>query len=147
MRIFNRKNPGFYIDPEGYIFPVSDLHAQRVIVVNGYLDIVPDATHTNIFDSVYANTPLADLFELNRMIRKNSFLKSQISQIYVNSNNEFDFTPQLGNHLIRFGTMEDAQKKLDNLDVFYRKALIGEGWDKFNEINLKYKNQVVCKRK
>jgi len=81
------------------------------------------------------------------LINQNKFLKAQISEIYLNSKGEFDLIPQLGNHLIRFGTMEDASTKLNNLDIFYRKALIGEGWDKYETINLKYKNQVVCKRK
>lgn len=90
---------------------------------------------------------MADLLKLTELINQNIFLKAQISEIYVNSKGEYDLIPQLGNHLIRFGTMNDARAKLNNLDIFYRKALICEGWDKYETINLKYKNQVVCKRK
>lgn len=147
LRIFNQKQPGFYIDESGNIFPLSDQYTPRVMIVNGYIDIKTEQSVLNIYDSIYAKTCLVDLFRLNSLISQDKFLKAQISEIYVNSKGEFDLIPQLGNHLIRFGTMEDAENKINKLDIFYRKALIGEGWDKYEIINLKYKNQVVCKRK
>lgn len=146
-RIYNRKNDGFYIDYAGNIFPLSKSYTARVIIINGYIDVKPLMEHPNIYDTVYVDTQLADLLDLCKLISANNFLNAQIGQIYVNSRHEFDLIPQLGNHLIKFGTMDDASIKLDNLDVFYKKALIGEGWDKYEIINLKYKNQVVCKRK
>jgi cell division protein FtsQ len=147
VRIYNQNHTGFYVDYDGNILPLSNDFTPRVLIANGYINITPDIKKINIFDSVYAKTKLVDLFELTKLISENQFLKAQISEIYVNSRGEFDLIPQLGNHLIRFGTMEDAKIKLNNLDIFYKKALIGEGWNKYETINLKYKNQVVCKRK
>ncbi len=147
MRIFNRKSDGFYIDHSGNLFPLSNNYTPRVMIANGYIDVIPNDDKINIYDSVYADTHLVDLFELTRLINKNKFLAAQVGQIYVNSRGEFDLVPLLGNHIIKFGTMEDAGIKLDNLDTFYKKALMSEGWEKYATINLKYKNQVICKRK
>jgi len=147
LRVFNRNQPGFYVDQQGNIFPLNDNFTPRVMIANGYIDIKSNHNEKSIYDSAYDKTCLVDLFKLTEMINQNKFLKAQISEIYVNSKGEYDLIPQLGNHLIRFGTMENAQLKLKNLDIFYKKALMGEGWDKYETINLKYKNQVVCKRK
>ena len=147
LRIFNRKNDGFYIDHSGNIFPLSSEYTPRVLIASGYIDAIQQADKISIYDSVYSNTHLVDLFELTRLINENKFLAAQIGQIYVNSRGEFDMVPLLGNHIIKFGTMEDAKTKLGNLDTFYKKALLGEGWEKYAIINLKYKNQVICKRK
>lgn len=147
LRIYNRKNKGFYIDRTGYIFPLNEDYTPKVIIANGYIDALPILNKDNVFDSAYHHTQLPNLFILAKLISKNEFLNAQIGQIYVNSRGEIDLVPQLGIHLIKFGTIADAAAKLDNLDVFYKKALIREGWEKYETINLKYKNQVVCKRK
>ncbi len=147
LRVFNKKNAGFYIDNKGKIFPLSENYAPRVLIANGYFDVPYRKGHPDVFDSVYHDTPLANLFTLTQLIRKDNFLNAQISQIYVNSKGEFDLVPELGNHLIRLGTMDDAEGKLQKLELFYKKALVREGWDKYEIINLKYKNQVVCEKK
>jgi len=147
LRIYNKNHTGFYIDYDGNILPLSNDFTPRVLIANGYIDVTPIKEMSNIYDSIYTKTKLVDLLELTKLISENKFLTAQISEIYVNSRGELDLIPQLGNHLIRFGTLEDAKIKLNNLDIFYKKALIGEGWNKYETINLKYKNQVVCKRK
>ena len=147
LRIYNRNNKGFYIDDKGYIFPLSKNYTAHVLIANGYIDVNYQNEHPNIFDTTYKNTQLPELFRLTQLIRNNKFLQAQISQVYVNSKDEFDLIPELGNHLIQFGKMEDASRKLENLEIFYKQALLKEGWEKYRTINLKYKNQVVCEKK
>ena len=74
-------------------------------------------------------------------------LKAQINQIYVNSKGEYDLIPELGDHVVQFGTIENAQNKLCNLGAFYRKTLTSNDWDNYKIINLTYKDQIVCTKK
>jgi cell division protein FtsQ len=153
LRIFNQNNKGYYIDKNAGILPLSNQFSSRVLVANGYIDVPYLKGFNSIFDSVYNTTSASDsallvaLFTLTKIISQSNFLQAQISQIYVNSKGEFDLIPQLGNQLIHFGSMEDAEEKLDKLELFYKKALVKEGWEKYKTINLKYKNQVVCTKK
>lgn len=147
LRIYNRKQDGFYIDHSGNMIPLSTNYTPRVLIANGYINVSMNEQHDNIYDTIYAKTPLLDLFKITKLIHQNKFLKAQIGQIYVNSQGEYDLIPQLGTHLIRLGSIEDVNQKLEDLELFYKKALIREGWDKYEIISLKYKNQVVCKRK
>lgn len=144
LRIFNQNSEGYYIDENAGILPLSSNYTPRVLIVNGYLNTSHVKPFNNINDSIYSSTHLKDLLKLTKLINQNPFLKAQISQIYINSKGEYDMIPQLGDQLIQFGKMDNAEKKLNKLEVFYKQALVKAGWEKYKTINLKYKNQVVC---
>ncbi len=144
VRIFPRHSDGFYISKEGTIFPLSERYASRVLIANGYLETNYQKDHPDIFDTLYQDQPLADIYRLAKLISANPFLRAQISQIYVNSKKEFDLIPELGEHIIQMGTMENVEDKLANLEIWYKKAMTREDWNKYKIINIKYKNQVVC---
>ncbi|MDE7122884.1 MAG: hypothetical protein K2N93_00825, partial [Alistipes sp.] len=59
---------------------------------------------------------------------------------------EVDLVPRSGNHLVRFGRLENRQRKLAKLMRFYRSGLAGIGWGEYRTIDLRYEGQVVCKR-
>lgn len=147
LRVFNQNNEGYYVDENAGILPLSSKYTPRVLIANGYLNSPYVKPFKNINDSIYHSSHLKDLFILTKLINQNLFLKAQISQIYINSKDEFDMIPQLGNQLIQFGTIDDAENKLHKLEVFYKKALVKAGWEKYETINLQFKGQVVCSRK
>lgn len=147
IRIYDSGKEGFYIDDNGEIFPVSRQFAPRIIIANGHIKDKVTDHNSNISDSIYHNTVLLELFRLTQLINQNELLKVQINQIYVNSKGEFDLIPELGNHLVQFGTMDNADVKLRNLDAYYRKYLKTHNWDNYETINLTYKDQIVCTKK
>jgi cell division protein FtsQ len=66
----------------------------------------------------------------------------------VNSG-DFVLVPQVGSHTIIFGSArsdEEVKEKMDKLKVFYQEGLPFEGWNKYETINLKFRNQIVCKK-
>ncbi len=146
IRIFT-DDDSFYLDKDGDIFPVSDNYSPRVTVANGYVGKWTDIYKTNIFDSVYDNSKLKDLYILNSMINDYPLLGSQIEQLYINSKNDYDLVPELGNHIIQLGNLSDIETKLRNLNAFYLKILLTEKWDSYKSINMTYKNQIVCTKK
>ena len=147
IRIYNSEGNSFYLDKEGAIFPISRQYAPRVLIANGYIKEEVINPIGNIIDSIYNNSTYRDLFKLTQLINKNSLLKAQINQIYINSKGNFDLIPELGNHLIQFGTMVDADIKIKYLDAYYKKYLKTSIWDSYKTINLTYKDQIVCTKK
>ncbi len=147
IRIYDSGNEGFYIDKNGDILPISRQFAPRVTIANGYIvDKITDF-NSNIVDTIYRNTVLQELFYLTLLINQNELLKAQINQIYVNSKGEYDLIPELGNHIVQFGTFDNAQIKLRNLIAYYKKYLKTSNWDSYKTINLTYKDQIVCTKK
>ncbi len=87
-----------------------------------------------------------NLYRLGMFIMKNDFLKALIEEVYVNKNGEFELIPRLRNQLIIFGTTENMNEKFERLMIFYKKGLSITGWQRYNVINIKFRNQVICSK-
>ncbi len=152
LRIINRKYESFYLDESGALLPVNPNFSARVLVANGAINdsyIKNPNYRVNILalsDSVFYDSLLTNLYKLTMYISHDNFLKAQIAQIYVNESSEFELIPRLGNHVILLGKAEDLDEKFRRLYAFYRFGLNKIGWNKYNIINIKYKNQVICSK-
>lgn len=147
IRFYNKVGKSVYVDGQGDFIPESERYTPRVMIISGY--IVDEITNTksNINDTVYSKTQYPEVYKLATEILANPFLSVQISQIYLNSKGEYDLIPELGDHIVKFGTMERCTRKLENLEAYYRKNMVTENWDNYSTINLKYKDQIVCTKK
>jgi cell division protein FtsQ len=152
LRIINQKYESFYLDESGALLPVNPNFSARVLVANGIIDasyVKNPNYRVNILalsDSVFYDSLLTNLYKLTMYITHDKFLKAQIAQIYVNEANEFELIPRIGNHIIQLGKAEDLDDKFKRLYAFYRFGLNKIGWNKYNVINIQYKNQVVCSK-
>ncbi len=150
VRVFS-KNGSYYIDENGSLMPLSNKYAARLLIVSGDLN-EPFAkrykfNYNNLSDSLVDKTILDDIYKLANFIDKSEFWKAQIEQIAVNKVSEFELIPKVGNHKIVFGGTSNLEGKFEKLMIFYKKGLSKTGWNEYSEINLKYKNQVVCKKR
>ncbi len=85
------------------------------------------------------NSILKDIYYLVNYINRNNFWSAQIDQIFVDSNNEIDLIPRVGNHIVHLGTADNYEGKLRNLQSFYDKVLPEVGWNKYSTINLAFR--------
>lgn len=149
IRVINSTGDGYYIDLDAKLMPLSDKYTAHVLVISGNINqslaqnivknlaIPSDGTLKN--DSL-----LNDLYTIGKFIYSNKLWKSQIEQIYITENNEIEMIPRIGFQTIIFGTIEDYEKKFIKLDAIYNYGFNNVGWNKYKDINLKYKNQVIC---
>ena len=152
LRIINRKFESFYLDESGAMLPVNPNFSARAIVANGIIDY-SYAKNPNyrvnvlsLSDSVMYDSLLTNLYKLAMYITHDKFLKVQIGEIYVDERGEFELIPRVGNHTILFGKAEDMDEKFKKLFAFYKLGLNRIGWNKYNVVNIKFKNQVVCSK-
>jgi len=92
----------------------------------------------------YKKEDLRKLLFVSKKLNRYPFLKSLISEIYLNSNREFDLIPIIGSQVIKLGDTTNIDHKLENLVIFYKRSLVYEGWDKYKTLNLKFRNQIIC---
>jgi cell division protein FtsQ len=141
LRIVNNEGDSYYLDQQGGKMPISTAFTARVPVASG-----------NIFEG-YRNRDsiesfvLRELFKIATYVDKDAFWKAQIEQIFVTAESELILVPKVGNHTIYFGNTDDMEAKFNKLMVFYKEALSRVGWDKYNSIDLRFRNQIVCKKK
>mgnify|MGYP006279865647 FL=1 len=167
IRIMPGGREGFYLDREGTIMPLSERFTPLILLATGNIP----SPEGNIFSSE-GNLPssegnlsssegnlsssegnrntegrLEEIYRFARYIDSHPFWKDQIVQIYVNSEGEYELIPRVGAHHILLGEMEQWQKKLRNLELLYRQGFARYGWNTYEQINLKYSNQVICTKR
>ena len=129
VRISPKEGKDFYMDSEGSIFGLSHNYTEHLLIANG-----------NIQDS----TDYMTVLDLAKYLSSDSLWNAQIVQIYLKENKEIELVPRVGNHTILLGDITNYQEKLRKLYLFYEKGVNQVGWNDYKEINLKFRNQIVC---
>lgn len=150
VRIYTN-NESYYMDEGGYLMPLSQRYTARVLIIHGEINEPQKKRNqinfSSLNDSIKDKTFLDDIYMIASYIDKNKFWKAQIEQVYVNKELELELIPKVGNHKIVFGKVDNLESKFEKLMIFYKKGLSKTGWNEYSEINLKYKDQVVCTKR
>ncbi len=150
IRVINRSNESYYIDRNGYLFPLSGLHTARVMVATGNIatGYTPGRNANGIGegDAEADMRNLSDLFSLASFIHNDPFWRAFIDHIHLQSNGKFELIPKNGAHTIEFGKAHQMDEKFSKLRLFYLNSLSQTGWHYYNRINLEYHNQIICSR-
>ena len=132
LRVFVATGESYYIDEHGHSMAVSSRYAAYLPVASG---------------SIEKTFAKSDLYKFALFLHKHNFWNNQIEQIFVYPNKEIELTPRVGDFRIFLGSFDDFEEKMNHLQLFYEQAIPKVGWDKYEMINLKYKNQIVCTKR
>lgn len=150
LRIFDEKGNTYYIDLDGAIIPYSEKFVSHILVASGK---IPGPENINepfelVGSKEITNEPILDqIYTLGRYIFMDDFFKNQFVQIYINRQNEIELIPRVGSHIIIIGNLDDYKTKLENLKAMYEIGFKSKDWNDYININLKYKNQVICSKR
>jgi cell division protein FtsQ len=150
MRIITKSNDNLYIDDECKVMPVCNYYSASVIVVTGEIDdnfVNPGYMPRVQSDTISGDVSLRKLFDFVNFINKHELWKAQFQQIYVTSKMEAELVPRVGNHIIILGPLENYRYKLGKLEALYKKGFAITDWNIYSSINLKYSDQVICKKR
>jgi cell division protein FtsQ len=127
-----------YIGSDGTTLSTSEKFTSRVIVIDG--EYAPKLVSEDFLKSEDGQ----HYFHLLKTIDENKFWKAQLSQITIDRSGEVIFYPQLGRQTIYFGKPDNMEEKFNNLGLFYTKIIPSKGWNTYQTVNLKFKNQLIC---
>ncbi len=139
VRIIDNNGLNYYFDAEGKKIPTSKYFTARVPVATGYLPAY-------FKEYQVTDNALHDVFKLAKFLKKNELLDAMVSQISVEKSGDIILSPEFGKTKIVLGRADHLTEKFKKLLIFYKEAIPHEGWRKYKTINLKFANQVVCKR-
>lgn len=140
-RIIDNNGLNYYLDKNGIRMPPSKYFSARVLVITG-------AVTPHVADFLGRKKyGLKDVFNLVLRLKDDPFYGTFIQQIQVDAGGEFTLVPVLGDQKIRIGSIDDLEDKLQRIRVFYDEAMPYEGWRKYASISVKFKGQIVCKKK
>ncbi len=135
VRVFEQNGGSCYMDNTLHTMPVKpQINFYTSVVTN-----VPALGNDSVSWAVKQN-----IATMVRRIQADTFWNVQISQVVFDSGFTFQLLPVLGDQVIMFGDTSHAAEKFSNLYAFYNKVLNRIGWDKYEKLDLRFKNQVIA---
>ncbi|MDB9960648.1 cell division protein FtsQ/DivIB [Oceanihabitans sp.] len=121
-------NASFYIDEEGSYMPLSSNFSARVPIVTGFV----------------RKEALSNVLQIAQKVYNDEFLKKYVIEIHQNEDSSIDLRLRQSSFIVHLGRLNQLDKKVNNLKVFYQKALKEKTLNNYSKINLQFDNQVVC---
>lgn len=138
-RLVQDDGPDAYIAEDGTVMPTSDDFTSRVIIISGsYVKNILTQQNLNEFEEG------KQLMSMINYINKDKFWRAQASQLDISKDGKVFIIPQVTDQLVEFGKPINIEEKFLKLKVFYKKVLPQMGWNKYERVNLEYKDQVVA---
>ncbi len=129
LRVANEGN--YFVDNHRQIMPLRSTTATYVPVVTG---------------RVSKRMACEELFDFVLWLQDSKFWDAQIEQINVNEQLEIELVPRVGSGTILLGRLDnDYPKRLNKLKKLYTEGFQTIGWKSYREIDLRYKDQIVCR--
>jgi cell division protein FtsQ len=125
-----------YITTEGLIIPTSPSYTSRVLILEGaYAEQLMD--HGSV-DS------MPELMPLIEFVTGDEFWSAQVNELEINRKDDIRLHQQVGKQVIEFGDALDFESKFRRIEVLYKEILPRKGWNAYERISVKFKNQIVC---
>lgn len=122
----------YYLDKFGGKIPISTKYTANVLVATG------------TFNEQFAKE---ELLPFILFLENNEFWNAQIEQVQIERNGDVILIPLVGDQIIELGSLKNYQGKLRNMKAFYTQVLAKNNWDKYKSVSLKYKDQVIAKKR
>lgn len=129
-----------YLTQEGETLALSSSFTSRVPLVR-----MPYALKNTSAKWYISTHPQHLLWKMLQNIQKDPFWRAQIATLLLNRNGELQIHTQLSRQVVYFGTPEESSQKFEKLQIFYTHILPQRGWNKYRKVDIRFKNQIVCK--
>jgi len=139
-RVFTVSGNSFYIDKTATRLPLRQLSVIRLPIFTGF---PTEQEKLSKPDSVL----LSDILHFAIIVKQDSFFLSQIAQINIALNGDFEMIPALGDHTVLFGTVENIEDKLNRLYTFYKKVWPSSGINAYQVLDLRFDHQLLALKK
>jgi len=135
IRVFEESGHSYYLDADLNAMPLSDRYVHYTPMITGAPQLRDDSSSRGVKLS---------MLSLVSHIAGNKFWNAQIAQIVINKDNTFELIPILGKQRILLGDTSRVPEKLNNLLAFYQQVENKVGWEKYEVIDLRFRDQVVA---
>ena len=121
----------YYVDDDATYMPLSTNYSARVPLVTGVVD--KDNLH--------------NVAVVARKVQNDEFLKDNVVEIHQHENKSIDLKFRKDDFVIQLGSLNQLDKKINNLKAFYQKAMRDSTLSKYSVVNLRFDQQVICTKK
>ena len=137
-RLMSKKMNDRYISNNGEVLPLSKRYTARVVLIDGYY-----ADNAKLYDLTKTAYD-KQLMDLLKYIDRDKFWKAQIAQLNIDRKGNISIYTQVSKQVVEFGKPVDIAEKFLKLKLFYKNILPAKGWNNYNRVSVKFKDQIVC---
>lgn len=147
-----KSQQSYYIDDDWKIMETTKSYKLPVLLGDIYENL-EKYKHYPVYKIVQSEdlkqiSVFDDAYIVFNCILKDSTIYHFTDYVYINKNQEITLYPTIGKFKITFGSSEYFQEKINKFKLFILNGLNkNDSWNKYSEINLKYKNLVYCTKK
>jgi cell division protein FtsQ len=127
--------------------PTELAHPARVLVVTGALN-EPGARDGVIdilgSDSLRSRFLSDDIHRIATFIQRDPFWDALVDQLVVRADGQFELVPKVGGQRILIGDGSSLEQRFAKLRLFYAKGMPMTDWRRYDRIDLRFADQVVC---
>lgn len=139
---------GFYVDAGGYIFPLNKNYTAPVITISGHIPVDNgDAQYKGEARTAQERKWISDVIAMTGYINGSKAWRKSISAIEVTSGGDIEVSLSRGSEKFIFGSPEDIEDKFSKIEKYYGYIVPDKGDDYYGTVNLKYKQQIICRQK
>ena len=145
IRLICSNHEQFYLDENGFRMPVSDNFSAPVLLANGNIP-EPVEEVKSVFQKEAEGHIVQDIFQLASWIDQHTFWQEMVQQVYIGPTGDMSLITRVGDQKVVIGNADNLDEKFAKLIAFYKGGLNRTGWNLYSEINLKFEDQVVCRK-
>lgn len=168
FRIIAASGNSCYVDRMGLCMGLSDNYTARTVVVNGRISLPgesdlrfqrdPDPVQLLLNDSLLLNHDdgmdardgwmqfWRKFYDFMLYVDSDPFWRAQFAQVWIENQQSIELIPRVGGHTVLLGSLDDYEYKLNKLWSLYRAGLPGKGLNAYSLLDLRFANQVVCRK-
>ena len=131
-RVFDSAGTNYYINRSGKRMQASIRYSMDVPVITGnFAGRITPSLAFPLLDYLNTDPDMAAL----------------TSSINIAPNSDVILVPSIKGHVVNLGDSADLPNKMARLKVFYKKVMPVKGWEYYDTISVKWRGQVVARRR
>ncbi len=138
-RLFLPDGASVYLDAHYTTLPLKTTDVLKLPVFTNFTLL---KRPLNATDSATMNR----IVGLSRYIRADEFWMAQVETVQIQYDGSFELSMQLGDETVLLGKRGDWDNLLPKLKLTYEKFALDQSWGKYRQIDLQFKDQVICRK-
>ena len=143
---FQKGNKGFYAVEDCSLFPLQSTYTSHVMVVDGHIPLKIEHGYRGRPDTEEECRWLESIVSLVRYIETSKAWQGKIVQITVLQDGDLTLIPREGKERFLFGQPYGLEEKFEKMGLYYKSIRKEKGEDAYRTVDLRFKDQIVCRK-
>lgn len=145
IRFSSEEDKGFYCDSDGYIFPLHSRYTAPVRVIEGTFPIQESSGFQGFAKTEEQKAWIQQMLALDEAIKESRSFGEMINEIKVSTNGDVLLRIKGHEEVFNIGKAENFEDKFKRMEKYFTHILPSLEEIKYKTVNVKYKNQIICK--